>query len=106
MPLTIQREESRWLIRIEGQITLASAGELKELLVEWLAARKDLELDLRLVEEIDITTMQLLTAAAREAGRMGVAVGACASAAAAAAVRDAGFAQIPGFPVQDERWVR
>ncbi|MGO9254850.1 MAG: STAS domain-containing protein [Bryobacteraceae bacterium] len=98
MPLTIQREESRWLIRMEGQVTLASAGELKELLLEWLAAQRDLELDLQRVEEIDITIMQLLWAAAREAGHMGVGVGASASAAAAAAARDAGFGGLPGFP--------
>jgi anti-anti-sigma regulatory factor len=83
---------------MEGQVTVASAGELKELLLEWLAARRDLELDLQRVEEIDITIMQLLWAAAREAGRMGVGVGACASAAAAAAARDAGFGRLPGFP--------
>jgi anti-anti-sigma regulatory factor len=101
MPLTLQREESRWLISMDGRITLTSAGELKQLLLEWLAAKKDLELDLRRSEEIDISIMQLLSAAAREAGRMGVRFAACASAAAAAAARDTGFDRILGFAFQE-----
>ncbi len=60
------------MIRIEGQATLASAGELKAVLLEWLCAGKDLHLDLGGAEEIDIPVMQLLWAAAREAARTGV----------------------------------
>jgi anti-anti-sigma regulatory factor len=101
MPLTLERDESRWLLRMEGQITLTSAGELKQLLLEWAAAGKDLELDLQHVEEIDITILQLLWAAAREAGRMGREMVTRASAAAAAAARDAGFARVPGFPIPE-----
>ncbi len=86
---------------MEGQVTLTSAGELKQLLLEWRAARKDLELDLQSVEEIDIPIMQLLWAATQEAGRLGVRVVAHWSESAAAAAREAGFAQVPGFPPQD-----
>jgi anti-anti-sigma regulatory factor len=98
MPVTLQRHDSHWLIRLEGQVTIASAAELKTLLLEWLAAEKDLELDLADAEEIDITIMQLLWAAAREAARTGAGFVARASTAAILAMRDAGFAQIPGFP--------
>ncbi|HTX38480.1 MAG TPA: STAS domain-containing protein [Bryobacteraceae bacterium] len=101
MPLTLERDESRWLIRMEGQVTLTSAGELKQLLLEWRAARKDLEFDLHLVEEIDIPIMQLLWAATQEARREGVRVVASGSEPAVAAAREAGFAQMPGFPLQD-----
>jgi len=104
MPLTLLREESRWLIRMEGQITLTSAGELKQLLIEWSSARKDLEFDLQGVEEIDIPIMQLLWVAAREAVPLAVKVTACASESAAAAARDSGFARMPGFPFQDQSW--
>jgi len=98
MPVTLQRDESRWLISLEGQVTLASAAELRSLLLEWLATGKDVELDLQRAEEIDIAIMQLLWAAAREAARTGVKIVGRASSAAAIAVRDAGFAPIPGFP--------
>jgi len=101
MPLSLQREESRWLIRLEGQVTLSSAGELKQLLLEWLAAQKDLELDLQGVEDMDIPILQLLWAAAREAGVAGMRIAARASAAAAAAAGDAGFTQLPEFPFQE-----
>jgi len=87
------------VIGIDGQATLASAGELKALLLEWLAAGKNLRLDLEAVEDIDIAHMQLLWAAAREAAIAGVEITCRASGAVAAAVRDSGFAQIAGFPV-------
>jgi anti-anti-sigma regulatory factor len=98
MPVTLQRHESHCLIRLEGQVTIASAAELKTLLLEWLAAGKDLELDLEGAEEIDITIMQLLWAAEREAARTGVGVVARASSAATIAVRDAGFASATRVP--------
>lgn len=87
------------MIGIDGQATLTSAGELKALLLEWLAAGKNLHLDLETAEDLDIPHMQLLWAAAREAVRTGVEISCRASGAAAAAARDSGFAQIPGFPV-------
>lgn len=86
---------------MEGQITLASAGELKPLLVEWLAAPKDLEIDLQRVQEMDITIMQLLWSAMREAAQKGAVMAVLASHPAAAAARDAGFAQLPGFHIQE-----
>jgi anti-anti-sigma regulatory factor len=101
MPVTLQRHESRWLIRLEGPIHVTSAAELKTLLLDWVAAGKDLELDLEHAEEIDITIMQLLWSAAREATRTGVGIAGRASNAALAGAREAGFAALPGFPVAD-----
>jgi len=98
MPVTLQKHESHWLIRLEGQVTLTSAAELKSLLLEWLTTGKDLEVDLQSAEEIDIAILQLLWAAAREAARTGVNIVGRASSAAAITVRDAGFAPLPGFP--------
>jgi anti-anti-sigma regulatory factor len=101
MPVTLQRQESTWLIRLEGRVTLTSAAELKEVLLEWLSAGKNLELDLEPAEEIDITIMQLLWAAGREAARTGVKILIHRSSAVAMAIRDAGFDQLPGFPVSE-----
>ncbi|MGA3023498.1 MAG: STAS domain-containing protein [Bryobacteraceae bacterium] len=95
MPIALQRHESHWLIGLEGRIAIESAAELKQLLLEWLAAGKDLELDLQGAEEIDITIMQLLWAAGREAARTGAGIVGRASNASILAVRDAGFAQMP-----------
>jgi anti-anti-sigma regulatory factor len=102
MPITVKQSERDWIIRIDGQATLASAGELKALLLEWLAAGKNLQLDLEGAEDIDIPVMQLLWVAAREAALTGVEITCRASRAAAAALRDSGFAQVPGFPVFGE----
>ena len=98
MSVTLQRHESRCLIKLEGQVTIALAAEVKAALVEWLAAETDLELDLEAAEEIDITVMQLLLAAAREAARTGTGVTGRVSNAAAVAARAAGFTELPGFP--------
>jgi hypothetical protein len=87
------------VIKIDGQASLACAGELKDLLLECLAAGSNLQLDLEAAEDLDIPQMQLLWAAAREAARTGLEITCRASGAVAAAVRDSGFAQLPGFPI-------
>jgi anti-anti-sigma regulatory factor len=97
MPIVVKRHKTGLLISLEGQITLASAAELKKLLLEGLAGGNGVELDLGRADEIDITTLQLMWAAVRA----GVKVAAPASAGVAAAVRDSGFAQTPGFPPQE-----
>ena len=101
MSVTVQRHESRWVISLEGQISVTSAVELKTLLLECLAAGKDLELDLERAEELDVTIMQLFWAAAREATRTGAGIAGRASATAITAVREAGFAGMPGFSFAD-----
>jgi anti-anti-sigma regulatory factor len=97
MPVTQVQEEPHWLIRLDGQINLTSATELKTLLLDWLASGKDLELDLERVEEIDIAILQLLWAAGREAAGKGAGMVGRLSEAAAMAARDAGFDRMPGL---------
>lgn len=106
MAATLERHESHWLIRLEGQIGLASAAEFRALLLEWLAAGKDLELDLEDAEEIDITAMQLLWAAGREAARLGVGITTRPSGEVAAVLRDSGFEGMPGFSASAKSSVR
>jgi len=103
MPITVQRNESHWLIGLEGQITLTSAAELKEMLLDWLATGKDVELDLERAEEIDVAIMQLLWSTARQAAGTGARIAGRASSAVAAAVRDSGFARDLGFLLQVSR---
>jgi hypothetical protein len=104
MSVTLEQHATDWLIRLEGQATLASATELKTVLLQWAAVSQNNEtnlgFDLERVEEIDITILQLLSAAACEAARAGVSIDLRPSGAVVAAARDAGFCQIPGFPIQ------
>jgi len=96
LPVRLDRLETHWLVRLEGEFTIASAPELKALLADWLASRKDLELDLERAGEIDVTLLQLLSAAGREAERAGVRVSIHMSEVAAAAARDLGFERLAG----------
>lgn len=96
MQVTRERNESRSVIRLEGECTIASAAELKIILLEALSAGEDLRLVLESVEEIDITVMQLLWAAEREANRSGAKIAFLLSDGAAKSVREAGFEQLTG----------
>ena len=96
MAVSIKQEESQPLIRLGGEFTLASAAELKSLLLEGLASG-NVWLDLEHVGEIDITLMQLLWAAGREADRTGARMAIRVSEAAAMTAREAGFERFPGL---------
>ena len=101
MPITVEPQESQSVIRLAGDFTLTSAAELKNLLIHGLASGNDLRLDLKQAEAIDITLMQLLWAAGREADRVGVKLAIQMSNAAAMAARDAGFERFPGLTVEE-----
>lgn len=101
MPVTVDRNETHWLLQLEGEFNLTSAAELKRTLLEWLASGKDLQLDLERTEAIDITTMQLLWAAGREAVRAGAGIASRVPEAAAIAALDAGFKRFPGTAAEE-----
>lgn len=101
MAVTMEQQESQSVIRLAGEFTLTSAAELKNLLLQGLASGNDLRLDLEQAEEIDITVMQLLWAAGREADRKGASLAIQMSDAAAMAARDAGFERFPGLTVEE-----
>ena len=101
MAVTMEQQESQSVIRLAGEFTLTSAAELKNLLLQGLASGNDLRLDLEQAEEIDITVMQLLWAAGREADRKGASLAIQMSDAAATAARDAGFERFPGLTVEE-----
>jgi len=101
LAVTMERLESQAVIRLEGEFTLASASELKKLLLQGLASGNDLRLDLEHAEEIDVTAMQLLWATGREAARKGIGMAIQVSDAAATAAREAGFERFPGLTVEE-----
>jgi anti-anti-sigma regulatory factor len=96
LPATLEQYADHALIRLEGECTLPSAADLKSLLLNALASGGDLRLDLLSVEEIDITTMQLLYAAAREADRSGTGFVVAIPDAFLVAAQEAGFGGFPG----------
>ena len=97
MPITLDQNEMQCLIHLEGEINIASAEEFKQLLVQALARGKDLRMNLERADELDVTAMQLLWSAEREAKKLGVAFtvsGRVPEAIRAAAV-EAGFEKFP-----------
>ena len=72
MPITLEQNEAQYLIRLESEIDITIAAELKQMLVQGLAERKDLRLDLERATELDITALQVLWAAEREARKTNV----------------------------------
>ncbi len=96
MPVIVDRDETRWLLRLEGDFNMTAAGELKKVLLEGLASGQALQLDLERVGLIDITFLQLLWAAERIASQTGSGLVSSVSEAVAEAARGAGFTPFPG----------
>ncbi len=46
MSVTLEQHATDWLIRLEGQATLASATELKTVLLQWAAVSQNNETNL------------------------------------------------------------
>jgi anti-anti-sigma regulatory factor len=97
LPVTMERHEDHSLIRVEGECTVTSAAELNRLLLEGFATGGNLRLDLQGADQIDVTVLQLLWAAGREAERTGASVAVRLSEPAAMAAREAGFERFPGM---------
>lgn len=95
LPITFALEETHCLVRLDGELGLSSAAELKSRLMEGLAAGREMVFELEHVTGLDITILQLLWVAGREASQAGMRVTTRMSAAAVSAACEAGF---PAFP--------
>ncbi|MGA2887491.1 MAG: STAS domain-containing protein [Terracidiphilus sp.] len=94
MSLTVEQSESQNVILLEGAIDIASAGELKELLLKALGSgKKKLRVSFDGATALDVTAVELLWAAEREAAKAGVEFSFAGQAApeALAALADAGL---------------
>jgi anti-anti-sigma factor len=94
VPLTLEQSESQSVIRMEGAIDIASAGELKDLLLKALGSgKKEMCVSLDGVTSLDVTAVELLWAAEREATKAGVGFSFAGQAApeAQAALAEAGL---------------
>ncbi len=67
MPVTMEIDEALCTVRLDGVLDLTSAPELKLILVQALLSGKDLQVELADTAEFDITALQLLWVAARDA---------------------------------------
>jgi anti-anti-sigma factor len=69
--ITLEQSESLSVIRLEGCIDISSAAELKEFLLGALTSGKEARVWLDAVTDLDVTAIELLWAAEREARRTG-----------------------------------
>jgi len=72
VPIVLEQSESLSVLRLEGAIDIASAGELKELLLKALQSPKEVNISLADATDLDVTAVQLLWAAERKAKGSGV----------------------------------
>jgi anti-anti-sigma regulatory factor len=97
VPITLDENEDRYLIRLEDEISITLATELKNFLIRGLASGKGLRVELERATELDVTALQLLLAAEREARKSGTGffiAGRVPDQISIAAV-DAGFEKFP-----------
>jgi anti-anti-sigma factor len=71
LPLALEVLETQSILRLEGEIDIACSGELKTMMTDAISSRKPVLVDLSGATDLDVTAMQLLWAAAREAERSG-----------------------------------
>ena len=72
MSITLDQDEKQCLVRLEGDLDITCAAELRKTLQESLGSGKAVQVDLERVTGLDITAVQLFWAAQREAVRLGV----------------------------------
>ena len=103
MPVTCEEDQAFSLIRLQGDVNVSSAAELKQLLLRALARGKGIDVDLGSVTEVDVTALQLLWAAELEAKTAGVKLRFVERwpEAVATALAEAGFEEFP-FPPKSE----
>lgn len=97
MPLAIEESETASLIRLGGDLTIASAEELKDVLLKALASAKEMRLMLESATELDVTALQLLYATERDATKSGIQFTLEGSVPddISASIADAGFEKFP-----------
>lgn len=71
MGITLEQSDQSNVIRLEGAIDIASAAELKELLLQALGPGREVRVELEGATDLDVTAAQLLWAAKREAKASG-----------------------------------
>jgi anti-anti-sigma factor len=71
LPTALIEAETQCVIRMEGDVDIANAAELKTMLIAAISSGKEVQIDLEGASDLDVTAVQLLWSAAREAGKAG-----------------------------------
>jgi anti-anti-sigma regulatory factor len=71
MSVVVNKDETRWVVRLEGCIDINCTTGLRRILVEALSSRRELQVDLVHTRYLDVTAVQLLWAAREEARKTG-----------------------------------
>ena len=97
MGAVLEQSETRSLIRLEGSIDIGSAAEFRTLLIDALATGREVAVSLEAASYLDVTAVQLLWAADRDARSRGLCLtlsGACPESLRQSLAR-AGFSDLP-----------
>jgi anti-anti-sigma regulatory factor len=99
VPIAVDRSDAMTVIRLDGVVDISSAAELKTCLTDALAAATELRMDLAQVADIDVTWVQLVWAAQRQAIRAGTkfSFSGPVPEKIGAALRDTGFEGLPAL---------
>lgn len=97
MPVTFDRVAEPGLIRLEGEVDISQAEDLKRILLEALTAGRATRIAMETVTSVDITAVQLLWAAEREgkASGMQLTLDEKIPEALRTLLREAGFDRVP-----------
>jgi anti-anti-sigma regulatory factor len=97
--MMLDENEAQFSIRLVDEVNIAQARELKNLLLQGLASGRDVRVEVGGVTQLDVTALQLLLAAERNARKSGTgfAVEGKLSEEVSAALADAGFNDFPAL---------
>ena len=97
MAVILEQDGPQCLIRLEGEIGMSSAAELKKAFSAGLTSGKELRIDLERTTEFGVTALQLCEAIAREAAAAGLSLTLVGRLPEAVSVtlRDAGLEKFP-----------
>lgn len=105
VPVVLDQGGAKCFVRLEGEVNITLAVELKTVLLQALASGKELLVDLERATEVDVTALQLITALERAARRSGIRVALAGRVPAEILtdVVDGGFGE---FPISTEPGVK
>jgi anti-anti-sigma regulatory factor len=97
LPIMLEQCEESNVIRLEGVIDIALAAELKTALLESFKSPKPLRVALNEDADLDVTAIQLLWAAEREAKALnvGFTLDGCVPDAVSTILKESGFERFP-----------
>jgi anti-anti-sigma factor len=72
LSITFADSATGCVLKLEGEIDVSCSAELKRGLIEAISSGKEVQLDLAQASDLDVTAIQLLWAARREAEKTGV----------------------------------